>query len=77
MHEKYLCVTRKRPGHFCDAAYIIVAIVAWEGVTTDRADSLYTYLVSMLTKYGMETDRRCGTNEQYVELSVFTCEDVL
>ncbi|KAL8616966.1 hypothetical protein ACOMHN_041884 [Nucella lapillus] len=61
--EKYLCVARKRPGHFCDAAYIVMVIVAWEGVASSQADTLYSYLVSTLTKYGFETDRRCGTNE--------------
>ncbi|KAK7507339.1 hypothetical protein BaRGS_00001274, partial [Batillaria attramentaria] len=62
--EKYLCVARKRPGHFCNAAYLVVVIVAWEGVESEQADSLYNYLVPTLTKHGFETDRRCGTNEQ-------------
>ncbi|XP_076458182.1 uncharacterized protein LOC143291927 [Babylonia areolata] len=61
--EKYLCVARKRPGHFCEAAYIVMVIVAWEGVASSQADTLYGYLVSTLTKYGFETERRCGTNE--------------
>lgn len=64
LDEKYLCVARKRPGHFCDAAYLIVVIVAWEGVASEHADSLYSYLVPTLTKHGFETDRRCGTNDQ-------------
>ena len=62
--EKYLCVVRKRPGHFCDTAYIVVSLVAWEGVFRQQADDLYTYLVSTLTKNGYETERRCGMNDR-------------
>ena len=69
--EKYLCVARKRPGHFCDAAYIVMVIVAWEGVVSEQAESLYGYLVSTLTKNGFETERRCGTNERSVPIYIY------
>ncbi|KAH9520003.1 hypothetical protein Btru_071457, partial [Bulinus truncatus] len=62
--EKYLCVVRKRPGHFCDTSVIIVVIVAWEGVMTEQADTLYNFLITTLPKSGLETDRRCGLNEK-------------
>ncbi|KAI8796635.1 methylcytosine dioxygenase TET2 [Biomphalaria glabrata] len=62
--EKYLCVVRQRPGHFCDTAVIIVVIVAWEGVMAQQADSLYNFLITTLPKSGIETDRRCGLNEK-------------
>ncbi|CAL1528660.1 unnamed protein product [Lymnaea stagnalis] len=62
--EKYLCIVRKRPGHFCDTAVIIVVIVAWEGVVAQQADSLYDFLITTLPKSGLETDRRCGLNEK-------------
>lgn len=63
--EKYLCLVRQRSGHFCETACIVVVVVAWEGIPTATADSTYDYLVSTLTKYGFETDRRCGTNDRY------------
>ncbi|XP_059171562.1 uncharacterized protein LOC131952728 [Physella acuta] len=62
--EKYLCIVRKRPGHFCDTSVIIVVIVAWEGVIAEQADSLYDFLITTLPKSGLETDRRCGLNEK-------------
>ncbi|KAK3090666.1 hypothetical protein FSP39_013527 [Pinctada imbricata] len=62
--EKYLCVVRQRPGHCCDTACIVVVLVAWEGVPGDTADELYDYLVKLLPKNGLETERRCGTNEK-------------
>ncbi|CAG5121579.1 unnamed protein product, partial [Candidula unifasciata] len=62
--EKYLCIVRKRPGHFCDTAVIIMVIVAWEGVECQQADTLYDFLISTLPQNGLETDRRCGLNEK-------------
>ncbi|XP_060080754.1 uncharacterized protein LOC132560122 [Ylistrum balloti] len=62
--EKYLCVVRHRMGHFCDSACIVIVIVAWEGIPSEMADNTYSYLTSSLTKYGFETERRCGTNDR-------------
>ncbi|XP_021358784.1 methylcytosine dioxygenase TET2-like isoform X2 [Mizuhopecten yessoensis] len=62
--EKYLCVVRQRMGHFCDSACIVMVIVAWEGIPSEMADNTYNYLTSSLTKYGFETERRCGTNDR-------------
>ncbi|XP_061181975.1 methylcytosine dioxygenase tet3-B-like isoform X2 [Saccostrea echinata] len=62
--EKYLCVVRQRPGHFCETACIITVIVAWEGVPQNTADDLYQYLRTSLPTNGFETERRCGTNER-------------
>ncbi|XP_067672922.1 methylcytosine dioxygenase TET2-like isoform X3 [Haliotis asinina] len=62
--EKYLCVLRHRPGHFCANAYIISVMVAWDGVPSEIADDLYSYLSGTVTKLGYETERRCGTNER-------------
>lgn len=39
-------------------------MVAWEGVSTSTADTLYYTLVDKLNKFGSPTRRRCGTNEQ-------------
>lgn len=65
--EKYLCVVRQRPGHFCETACIIAVLVAWEGVPQNMADDLYQYLRTTLPTNGFETERRCGTNERYVK----------
>ncbi|GFS23765.1 methylcytosine dioxygenase TET2 [Elysia marginata] len=62
--EKYLVIVRCRPRHFCDTATLIVTIVAWEGVPLPQADSLYESVARTLPKSGVETDRRCGLNEQ-------------
>ncbi|RUS85746.1 hypothetical protein EGW08_006460, partial [Elysia chlorotica] len=62
--EKYLVIVRCRPRHFCEAATLIVSIVAWEGVPLPQADSLYESVARTLPKSGLETDRRCGLNEK-------------
>ncbi|KAK3610695.1 hypothetical protein CHS0354_028084 [Potamilus streckersoni] len=62
--EKYLCLVRQRLGHTCETACILVVVVAWEGVETKQADDLYSFLIQNVTKYGYETERRCGTNER-------------
>ncbi|XP_071130442.1 uncharacterized protein [Mytilus edulis] len=62
--EKYLCVIKQRPGHFCDTAWIIVVLVAWEGIENNTAADMYDYLRSTLAAHGFETERRCGTNER-------------
>lgn len=64
LEEKYLCVVRQRPGHFCETACIIAVLVAWEGVPQNIADDLYQYLRTTLPTNGFETERRCGTNER-------------
>ncbi|CAN7993722.1 unnamed protein product [Ixodes hexagonus] len=62
--EKVLAVLRHRPGHRCVSAYIVMAIVAWEGVQADMADDLYRTVVNKTVNFGFPTQRRCGTNEQ-------------
>ncbi|XP_064458081.1 methylcytosine dioxygenase TET-like isoform X2 [Ornithodoros turicata] len=62
--EKVLAVLRHRLGHRCSSAYIVVAIVAWEGVDNNMADDLYRTVVYKTVQFGLPTQRRCGTNEQ-------------
>ncbi|KAK8768933.1 hypothetical protein V5799_014602, partial [Amblyomma americanum] len=62
--EKVLAVLRHRQGHRCMCAYIVMAIVAWEGVHADMADDLYRTVVHKTVNFGFPTQRRCGTNEQ-------------
>ena len=57
---------RHRPGHFCDTAWLVIGLVAWEGVPTNQADDLYSYLTEALPDNGLETERRCGTNDRSV-----------
>ncbi|RZB39626.1 uncharacterized protein BDFB_010504, partial [Asbolus verrucosus] len=61
--EKYLIIVKHRPGHFCHSAFIVVCIVMWDGVMQHNADELYSLLTDKLTKFGISTKRRCGTNE--------------
>ncbi|WAQ96952.1 TET3B-like protein [Mya arenaria] len=64
VEEKYLALVRHRVGHVCDKAWIIIGLVAWEGVPATQADHLYDYLSTTLPSYGNETERRCGTNDR-------------
>ncbi|XP_059614270.1 methylcytosine dioxygenase TET isoform X2 [Phlebotomus argentipes] len=61
--EKILCVVKRRQGHRCQASFIVVCIVAWDGIPTHEADSVYKMLIHKLNKFGLPTTRRCATNE--------------
>ncbi|XP_076317948.1 uncharacterized protein LOC143229470 isoform X2 [Tachypleus tridentatus] len=61
--EKLLSIVRHREGHWCNTAFIIIAIVAWEGVPAEMADELYSTVVHKTVNFGLPTQRRCGMNE--------------
>lgn len=51
LDEKVLVVVKHRPGHRCSTAWIVVVLVAWEGVSQNESDHLYNVLVHKLNKY--------------------------
>ncbi len=42
--EKYLVVVKYRLGHKCATAWIVVCMVAWDGVPRPQADQAYDTL---------------------------------
>uniref|UniRef100_UPI00358F01CD methylcytosine dioxygenase TET3-like isoform X2 n=1 Tax=Myxine glutinosa TaxID=7769 RepID=UPI00358F01CD len=63
LDEKLLVIVKERPGHHCDTAVVVMAILAWEGLPRALADSLYADLTFTLNCYGVPTARRCALNE--------------
>eukprot|EP00095_Tigriopus_kingsejongensis_P010881 maker-scaffold86_size395752-snap-gene-2.28 protein:Tk10881 transcript:maker-scaffold86_size395752-snap-gene-2.28-mRNA-1 annotation:"hypothetical protein TcasGA2_TC013798" len=63
MEEKYLVVTKYREGHTCKTSWIVIAIVAWDGVRSDLADYSYDNIRHKLGNFGRDTQRQCGTNK--------------
>ena len=58
VEEKVLCVVKRRLHHTCPATWIVVALVAWEGVAPQLADNLYSSFVHKLNSYASPTERR-------------------
>nr|CAD7399877.1 unnamed protein product [Timema cristinae] len=51
LDEKVLCVVKHRQGHKCPTAWIVVVMVAWEGVPSHEADRVYSLLAHKLNRY--------------------------
>ena len=62
--EKILVLVRNRPGHHCETAYIVIALVAWDGCARKEADDTYDLLTRMLPNGAIPTVRRCAVNEE-------------
>ena len=56
--EKVLVIAKNRKYHTCETSWIVVAMVAWEGIPQVVADDLYSMLVYKLNRYGQPTERR-------------------
>ena len=56
--EKALVIVRRRPRHRCDATFLVMAVVVWDGVTSQAADSLYGFLRRTLPKNYDKIKRR-------------------
>ena len=56
--EKALVVVRRRPRHRCEFTFQVVAVVVWDGVTSQSADSLYAFLLRTLPKNCDKIKRR-------------------
>ncbi|XP_039293360.1 DNA N6-methyl adenine demethylase isoform X2 [Nilaparvata lugens] len=63
LDEKLLVIVKHRQGHSCSTAWIVVVLVAWEGVPAQDANCIYDLLCHKLNKFGLPTTRRCATNE--------------
>ena len=53
-------MVKRRLHHSCSATWIVVTLVAWEGVHRRQADQLYDSLVYKLNAYASPTERRSG-----------------
>jgi hypothetical protein len=72
-----MVIVRQRPGHTCQTAILVIAIVMWDGIPETQATSLYDYLRHTLPENGLETERRCGTNEKYAHAIPSLCKGTL
>jgi len=62
--EKVLVLTRRRRGHRCQHAVMVVGICVWDGIDERYATELYDYLCHLLPDNAEPTERRCGWNER-------------
>lgn len=50
LDEKVLVIVKHRQGHKCPTAWIVVVLVAWEGVPAHDADHIYSMLTHKLNR---------------------------
>ena len=50
--EKFLVIAKHRKGHQCEYQWIVISIVAWEGISKCMADSAYAQLANDIGKHG-------------------------
>lgn len=62
--EKYCVIAKDRIGHVCAYKWIVISIIAWEGVYKELADATYDNMVDILGRYGKAYQRHCETNSK-------------
>ena len=62
--EKYLVVTRHRTGHQCQYQWMVISIIAWEGVQPLVADFAYEHIAETIGKHGKSFSRQCEFNQK-------------
>ncbi len=50
--EKFVVIVKDRVGHRCENKWIVVSIIAWDGVPRKIADETYDHLSTTLGRYG-------------------------
>ena len=64
LEEKYLVVTRERTGHQCQYQWMVLSIIAWEGVPSNIADFAYNHISDTIAKHGKSFSRQCEFNQK-------------
>ena len=62
--EKFLVVAKDRIGHKCEHKWIVISIVAWDGIPRELADHAYDDLSGLLGQYGKSFQRQCESNSK-------------
>ena len=62
IQEKFLVITKNRTEHTCEFKWIIIAIIAWDGMDQSVADRAYGDIIGVPSKHGKASQRKCGLN---------------
>ena len=62
--EKFLVVVKNREGHKCEWQWIVMAIIKWDGIKAELADSIYEELKENLGPHGISLSRKCVANSK-------------
>ena len=62
LKEKYCGIVKHRTGHYCNNQWMVIGIIAWEGVSKEVADKTYetmkTTLLTRRPEHGYYPDQR-------------------
>ena len=63
--EKYLVVAKKMSSHedFCEAKWIVIAIIDFEGIGEDWSDFAYRTSANLIGEHGIPYSRKCEANK--------------
>ena len=62
--EKFMAVAKFRIGHTCDNQWMVVSLVAWEGVDRATADKTYEMMAEKVARQGKADQRQCEANTE-------------